>query len=320
MARADLVLRVVELVGNRATVLNLGDGWPSRVRIELPGGRQEFDFHLARIGSMARRAHEVRFQNPGQYRPIKLVPGVIPLLLGFFEDENGPVVVNADAIERVERSTRFSILFDKSILREAQLNGWAAPYVNTRLEAREAMHPSFLPAFLQMTRAGVAVPAEKVQSVLEGAGWGEDTPETVAERSRRATTSLIRDAAFAKNVIGAYSGRCAMCNLDLGLVVGAHIFPASAPGSHDEVWNGLALCPNHHTAFDAHRIFVEARTYKVRVHPEMAESAAEDDFSKPFLKSLLPELVLPTRADLHPRAEMFQRRYDYFGSQYNWAV
>lgn len=55
---------------------------------------------------------------------------------------------------------------------------------------------------------------------------------------------------FSARIQLAYEHRCAICGLGLGLVEAAHIVPVAWPGSTDETSNGLALCRNHHAAYD----------------------------------------------------------------------
>ncbi|MBI2288886.1 MAG: HNH endonuclease [Betaproteobacteria bacterium] len=41
------------------------------------------------------------------------------------------------------------------------------------------------------------------------------------------------------------------------MVEAAHIIPVNDQHSSDDVWNGLSLCPSHHTLFDARRFIIE---------------------------------------------------------------
>jgi putative restriction endonuclease len=64
-----------------------------------------------------------------------------------------------------------------------------------------------------------------------------------------------RSRRFSEEVLEAYSHRCAVCRLEIRLeeetflLEAAHIYWHQYGGS-DEVTNGLALCRNHHQAFD----------------------------------------------------------------------
>lgn len=74
----------------------------------------------------------------------------------------------------------------------------------------------------------------------------------IPEPRRRAVKEFnyaVRNKRFAKNVLQAYGHKCAICGTQLKLVEAAHIVPVKDNGT-DEVVNGLALCANHHKAFD----------------------------------------------------------------------
>lgn len=66
---------------------------------------------------------------------------------------------------------------------------------------------------------------------------------------------FVRNAAFRRNVVKLYDQRCAFCKMrvvswdGLNIVDGAHIQPFSE-FRNDRFTNGLALCKNHHWAFD----------------------------------------------------------------------
>lgn len=65
----------------------------------------------------------------------------------------------------------------------------------------------------------------------------------------------VRRAAFSRMVLSEYGYRCCVCGSGLSVPEGpaaaqaAHIIPVAAGGT-DDPRNGLALCPNHHWAFD----------------------------------------------------------------------
>ena len=123
---------------------------------------------------------------------------------------------------------------------------------------------------------------------------------------------------FSRRVIEAYAGVCAMCGLDVGLVEGAHIYPVSAPGSQDEIWNGLALCANHHLAFDNHRVAVNLETSEILVHREIREQVDTSPAVQAFVSGTFARLADPIDPDAAPRPQMFQRRYGFFVEQYDW--
>jgi putative restriction endonuclease len=70
-------------------------------------------------------------------------------------------------------------------------------------------------------------------------------------------SKLSRVANFRRKVTDAYAHRCAVTRMQLRLIDAAHIIPVGAPGSSDEVVNGLALSPTYHRAFDRCLIFLD---------------------------------------------------------------
>jgi len=84
------------------------------------------------------------------------------------------------------------------------------------------------------------------------------------ERQRLNSTRLSRDSKFAPRVKKEFDYSCAVCTVQLEIVEAAHIIPINHPQCRDDIWNGLSLCPNHHTLFDARR-FVIAPTLEIIV-------------------------------------------------------
>jgi putative restriction endonuclease len=72
-----------------------------------------------------------------------------------------------------------------------------------------------------------------------------------------AVSRWSRAAGFKRKVLFAYGNRCAVTRLQLRLVDAAHILPVGAPGSLDQVPNGIALTPTYHRAFDAGLIYLD---------------------------------------------------------------
>ena len=109
-----------------------------------------------------------------------------------------------------------------------------------------------------------------------------------------------------------------MCGLDVELVQGAHIYPVSAPGSYDEVWNGLALCPNHHLAFDRYLIAVEINTRAILFRPTIVDQAPRNRAVQTLVDGTFDRLAEPAEQDLRPRRVMLRKRYEYYADYYGW--
>jgi putative restriction endonuclease len=80
---------------------------------------------------------------------------------------------------------------------------------------------------------------------------------TPRQRVLQAVSRLSRLANFRQTVLQAYGMRCAVTRVQLKLVDAAHILPVGAPGSADDVRNGIALSPTYHRAFDNGLIFLD---------------------------------------------------------------
>jgi putative restriction endonuclease len=95
----------------------------------------------------------------------------------------------------------------------------------------------------------------------------EDVGNLSPNRQRLVHTvsRLSRDGSFRQQVLNAYGNRCAVTRMQLRLVDAAHILPVGAPGSVDNVRNGLALSPTYHRAYDNGLIYLD-QDYTMRIN------------------------------------------------------
>lgn len=158
------------------------------------------------------------------------------------------------------------------LLIEARNTGWAVASPRRKGESEEvrvAFAPGNLTTFLRASREadrdnrfGVArealmlsrVPNYQASALPDRAHDLERYVER--ERQRLTSTRLSRDSRFAPRIKEQFDHACCVCEIQLQIVEAAHIIPVNDVHSSDDVWNGLALCPNHHTLFDAHRFIV----------------------------------------------------------------
>ncbi|MBC7592367.1 MAG: HNH endonuclease [Kineosporiaceae bacterium] len=238
------------------------------------------------------------------------------------EEVGRPVVAMAEARRRDDgRTTRWSVFLQLAALLEAEATGWASDVTDSG-ETIRYLHPVMLPVAITASMNRTE-PNEKsiyrsisTLGLLDPATDLTELPEI--ERVRRTVTSLVRDSKFSGAVLDAYARRCAMCGLGLGLVQGAHIYPASAPGSRDETSNGLALCANHHLAFDRYLIAIRPDTMEVIFNPSVLELAESDEAVSTFVRNTVYRLRVAD-AGHGPDPHAFDRRHDYFKEQYAWA-
>lgn len=315
---------------------DFGEGvWPVEVSVQLPTDeRVPALIHIADIHSMARnKPGEVRWQNPGQDHPVIERPGRISLLLGIhavpeFPNHGkteecsicqrgvGTVLVSAGDL-RVGKDTRFSVRFQEDLLAEAWKEG-VATYTSGTEEVLTALHPALFPGFVLSQREGVEFSATAIAEGVRPTGLLEERSESSGERARVASFRIVRDAGFRHRVKVAYGDRCALCRLGHGLVEAAHIYPVSAPGSTDRLSNGVALCPNHHKAFDAHLIFIDPDDLTVTFHESVL---AEENAATRWLTDLVADHIgPPSSEDADAFKDNLIRRYKHFEGLYDWGT
>ena len=322
MLRKNRARELVDWVGSDALrLVSAGTGWPSHFQAKTASGSVAVAAYMGPIGHSQRGRGDVerRFQNPGQDKPIVPVDGETVLLLGLYESDGTRLVVGMEVEKRLGRSTRQSLFMPLHLLRSAGAWGWAEHFTDVG-ERVIAFAPRLLPIYVELCRLALSVPAGKIGQLLIASG-AEDA-EAGTDAIQRAIVSvgrLVRDAQFSRDVRDAYSGQCAMCGLDFTLVEGAHIYPVAAPGSEDKVWNGIALCRNHHAAFDSFYVHVDVNSRQIRLHPDLIEEGRRVPGCKAFVDSTFPALAAPRMRKSEPRREMFEKRYDFFKPKYAWA-
>ena len=257
MTRQELVGEIAKLVGSSISVQAANDGWPALATVVTETGEHDLALFVGSAGLSGRGRDDVerRFQNPGQNRPIEIPPDRVPLLLGLWDADPlvavpHPVLYAADATKRETNVTRFSVFAKIEELQIAADEGWSEAE-NATGETITYFHPSLLPTYVEALVNDVHLPAQDVELAVEAAGIPEiaalpeeeRTPleQAAAERVRRATSAVVRDARFSRWVLSAYEGKCALCGIGLGLVQGAaHLSGFSA-------WVS-GRCPERHRA------------------------------------------------------------------------
>lgn len=322
LSRKKLVDHVAALVGHQLVqVIDSRDGWPGLAEVQLSRGIKKVALHVGPIGLSHRKRDDVerRFQNPGTEKPVLAPEGFEPVLLGLWEGGNRPVLVVMDAQHRLGKTTRQSLFIPLWQLEEAARIGWAE-HQSTTGERVVAFHPALLPSYLESMEADEHIPAGQIAAVVNASGLNDPIPEVSEARARRAASQLVRSAVFSRNVLAAYNGLCAMCGLNFGLVQGAHIYPAHAPDSQDVTTNGIALCGNHHGAFDKYLLWVDPDTRAILVHPEVIARRALSPACAQFIDSTFPVLHEPRTPADRPTSGTFRQRYDLYPNKYEWAV
>ncbi len=125
----------------------------------------------------------------------------------------------------------------------------------------------------------------------------------------REVEQAVRNVRFRKLVLEAYNYSCGICGLDLGIVQAAHIVPVAERGT-DEPSNGIALCANHHTAFDRNILIIEDDC-SISLNPKMRRSITPSELNK--IVAGISVLTVPTDRRLKPKPEYLNSRKRIFG-------
>ncbi len=316
--RAKLAELACEMIGpGVVAMVDPKQGWPAVVRVVTSTGPATVALHVGPVGTFSRKTHEFRFQNlDDPSLPVAAPGGSLPVLVGVSADPV-PVLVVVDGRSRRGNAKRFSLLFHGRVLADAAATGWGE-YVSKRGEQFAGIRPALFPLAVDLLMAGLPLSSSAFSSAASTLGLLAEEASS-AERARRAASALVRDAKFSLLVRAAYEDRCALCGLGIGLVEGAHILPVGAQGSPDAVWNGVALCRNHHRAFDTHRIYVDPDTLAVKQHRSILKIAQTDPAVRLFSEGTAASLRLPKAHADRPRPSMFRARSTYFSDQYKWA-
>lgn len=321
-SRGNKFTRICNTIGSGTIeIIDSAKGWPGLATASLDGSEVNIALHVSTVSPMARKdspSNELRFQNPVKNDigvPVTNPNSSIPILLA--EGEAG-ILIMVEGTSRLDIVKRFSIPFPPRVVDEAKKKGWSV-FVNKNGDKIYAFHPALFDVALSIvTGNSDVIPISNVQSIVDAFGVNAlDNPKS-RERIKRSTNALVRHYAFSKNVKDAYNHRCAMCGIDMGVVVGAHIHPVSAPKSVDLVTNGLALCQNHHTVFDNHKIWINPSTKKIKFHSDIIEEANKHKVTQFFIDQTFSVLSIPKEIELSPLEEMFEKRYAFFNGKYDW--
>lgn len=117
---------------------------------------------------------------------------------------------------------------------------------------------------------------------------------------------------FRRDVIAAYTSRCALCRLGHPELLDAAHIKRDVEGGPPVVTNGMAMCAIHHRAFDANLLGIRPN-YVIEVARKI-----RDERDGPTLRHALqglheaPLAVLPRRPESRPDPVLLEERYERF--------
>lgn len=256
-------------------------------------------WNITHGGGARRPAHEYRIQLTGVVPATH--PGQETFLLGW--DEGRRVFAAFDIrYHHGQASASPSIQVPLEALQGAHAHAFAS-HLRGNNETVVAFKPPFLVEYMLAARDlhGEVSKVAGSRALLNKIDQLSDAQiETVPVGPRRRVLASIwrryRDYDFRQRVLGAYRNGCAMCGLQLRLVEAAHIVPVAIEGSDDSTSNGIALCANHHKAYDAGLISFD-ENFDIEVSHAQLSALQTDrlgDGLDSFRESLLPAVRLPS--------------------------
>ena len=277
---------------------------PAQYQIYRNGLSYQVDIYIWNLtpGGKNRPQDEWRIQVTG-VRRFRQNPGSKTLILGW-QDDLG-VFVGFDFVRhRDELGVSPSIQLREAVLHQAVIDGFA-PHNKGNNELAIAFRPDFIVSYVDNLEALHACGYEdneieilnRIGQEPENVHDSEINDEVAVPRSYAviSTKRALRDIGFRRRVLTAYSHSCAICGIQLRLIDGAHVLPASHPDSTDGTDNGVALCALHHRAFDRAFITFDSR-YRIHINRDMFDELREtgyDDGLDRFENSLRSIISLP---------------------------
>ncbi|WP_197036204.1 HNH endonuclease [Fischerella sp. PCC 9605] len=143
----------------------------------------------------------------------------------------------------------------------------------------------------------------ELQDQLQRTGGKVYQPEELEDEQ----AVIVRDGAFRKIVVSTYNHTCAFCGLQIldtngqNIVDGSHIKPFSQ-FYDDRIDNGLALCKNHHWAFDRYWFSIDD-DYRIIVSDRIREDSPN---AKPMREFRGDRIILPSQQQYYPRLDALQ--------------
>lgn len=261
LSRSALGLHIVSALqagGYSTLLLDAVDAHPLRLAIsrdqfEQPEVLRVYCWNITHGGGSARAADEFRIQLTGAMP--ELVPNETTVVIGWSEQFE----VFAGWDEELHTG-RVSISPSLQVRRETLERAWdegLQAAVRHSGDVVVAFTPSLLATYClfadELRSGGGAQLVSELNNIPMTRGGLPPVAPAAVNRPKviRIVESNYRAWDFNSRVMKAYENRCAVCGLQLGLIEAAHIVPVVWPGSTDATCNGIALCRNHHRAYDA---------------------------------------------------------------------
>ncbi len=216
---------------------------------------------------------EFRIQMTGVSSPLQLNPAGLTALVGY--EPSLQVFAGFDIQRHQHFSTGSpSVQINITTLRQALQDGLAFDR-KTNDEIAVGVRPDLFMTYV-LNAEGLhryGAEANMLALLTAASSLGSITQQQLAalrpgrRRIVQTVSRMSRLGSFRQQVVNAYGSRCAVTRMQLRLVDAAHILPVGAPGSVDDVRNGLTLSPTYHRAYDHGLIYLD-ESHVMRINPE----------------------------------------------------
>ena len=213
-------------------------------------------------------------------------------------------------LARNPRSQRFSIYTRLSRVREATVVG-ASIYTDSDQQSILLFRSEFAGLYVENSTVIHQASDTGLRNITDNyrkTRLGERPVGLIRVKGQRITVThsqYARSPQFRAEVLGAYSHKCAMCDIQLDLVEAAHVVPHAHPQGLDVIGNGLALCTLHHKSFDTGLLYVE-EDYSIQVNTNRVNYLRKTNRAGGlghYRRNLHLNLSLPSNIGLRPLKE-----------------
>lgn len=266
--RSDIVAALLDAIresGCSGVLITPSRGQPARFAVARPDGSEitlaVYAWTLT-PGGRPQLVHEYRIQMTSVQSPLPVDLSEVTILVGY--EPNTQTFAGFD----LRRHTTFttgspSIQVDIRTVQQALQDGMAFGRKSNEEIAVGIRADQFIAYALNSAELHRYGRDAATFDLLSRASSLENIPahetevlSTDRQRIVQTVSRLSRQANFRLTVLQAYGFRCAITRIQMRLVDAAHILPVGAPGSADDVRNGVALSPTYHRAFDNSLIFL----------------------------------------------------------------
>ena len=253
---------------------------------------------LTHGGGAARPSSEYRIQLTSVTPPLLENPDGPTLLLGY--EPKAQCFAGFDVKKHLTFSSQSpSIQVNINTIREAISNGFAFSRKGNDELALGFRPDNMLVYTLNSKSLHESGTDAEISELLSKKGGfkliTDDDVNSLAPERKRVVTKFLRLARnrdFRRKVMEAYEQKCCVTGLQFRLVDAAHVLPVGAPGSSDEVHNGLCLAPTYHRAYDLGLIYL-TEDHKMMLRPEKQHELTQlglggglEDFKLPLNKPI----------------------------------